>query len=138
MRITHEADYAIRVMYCLAAAGERLSAKELSEQTGVTLRFSLKILRKLIGAELVKSFKGVTGGYILGREPDKISLGEIIECIDGPIIINHCLSNEFDCTRVAQKSECDFHKVFGSLNTLLRKELYSVTLDRFTDTCKAV
>ena len=132
MRITHEADYAIRVMYSLAAAGQRLSAKELSEQTGVTLRFSLKILRKLIQSEMVRSFKGVSGGYMLNREPKEISLGEIIECIDGPIMLNHCLSNEFDCTRVAKKSDCDFHKVFGSINARLRKELYAVTLDQFT------
>ncbi|MCB6365043.1 Rrf2 family transcriptional regulator [Intestinibacillus massiliensis] len=132
MRITHEADYAIRVMYCLAAAGERLSAKDIAEQTGVTLRFSLKILRKLIQDDLIKSFKGVSGGYILNHPANEISLGQIIECIDGPIMINHCLSNEFDCSRVTRKSECDFHKVFGSINAHLRKELYSVTLDQFT------
>lgn len=132
MRITHEADYAIRAMYCLSAEGQKLSAKDISELTGVTLRFSLKILRKLIGAGLIQSFKGVTGGYMLNRKPEDISLGEIIECIDGPIMINHCLSNEFDCTRVAHKGECDFRKVFGSINTLLRNELYRVTLDQFT------
>ena len=70
MRITHEADYAIRVVYCLAYAGHRLSAKEISEQTGVTQRFALKILRKLIQADLIQSFKGVSGGYILNRTPD--------------------------------------------------------------------
>lgn len=132
MRITHEADYAIRVVYCLAYAGHRLSAKEISEQTGVTQRFALKILRKLIQADLIQSFKGVSGGYILNRTPDTISLGEIIESIDGPIAINHCLSNEFDCTRVAHKSECGFQKVFVSVNAMLRKELYAATMDRFT------
>ena len=138
MKITHEADYAIRVMYCLAAAKQRLSARELSEQTGVTLRFSLKILRKLIAADLVQSFKGVTGGYLPNRTPAEISLGEIIECIDGPIAINHCLSNEFTCTHVSSKQDCNFHQVFDSINTLLRNELYSATLDQFTDTKKAV
>lgn len=133
MRMTHEADYAIRVMYCLASAGQKLSAKDISEQTGVTLRFSLKILRKLIGDDLVKSFKGVTGGYILNCPANEISLGRIIECIDGPILINHCLSNEFDCSRVSRKGECDFHKVFGLINARLRKELYAATLDQFTE-----
>lgn len=132
MRITHEADYAIRVMYCLAATGKRLNAKEISERAGVTLRFSLKILRKLIQADLIRSFKGVNGGYILNQPQDQISLGHIIECIDGPIMLNHCLSNEFDCSRVTHKDECDFHKVFGSINAHLRKELYSATLDQFT------
>lgn len=131
MRITHEADYAIRVAYCLAVSGNKLSAKEIAEAAGVTLRFTLKILRKLIQFGIVKSFKGVSGGYILNREPKDISFGQIIECIDGPIAINHCLTNEFDCTRVAQKSKCDFRKIFGSVNTRLRQDLYAVTLDQF-------
>ena len=47
MRMTHEADYAIRVVYCLAESGEKMSAKEISDASGVTLRFALKILRSL-------------------------------------------------------------------------------------------
>lgn len=133
MRITHEADYAIRVVYCLAESGGKLSAKTISEQTGVTLRFSLKILRKLILAELVQSYKGVSGGYALLKSPDQISLGEIIECIDGPIAINHCLSNEFDCVRAQSQSGCGFRKVFASVNQTIRQELYAVTIDRFID-----
>lgn len=131
MRMTHEADYAIRVVYCLAESGGKLSAKTISEQTGVTLRFALKILRKLILADLVQSYKGVSGGYALLRSPSDISLGEIIECIDGPIAINHCLSNEFDCTRVQTKADCGFRKVFVSINQSIRQELYAVTIDRF-------
>lgn len=131
MRITHEADYAIRITAYLAMNDRRVGAREIAEQTGVTLRFALKILRKLIQTELVISFKGVNGGYILSKPSNEISFGEIIEMIDGPIQINHCLSNEFDCTRVSQKSDCDFRKVFCSINSLLKKELYSVTLDKF-------
>lgn len=132
MRITHEADYAIRIASYLAMRNERVGAKEIAEQTGVTLRFALKILRKMILTELVTSFKGVSGGYILSKPAKEVSFGEIIEKIDGPIKINHCLSNEFSCTRVGQKGDCDFHKIFCSINAMLKKELYSVTLDQFT------
>ncbi|HIV61654.1 MAG TPA: Rrf2 family transcriptional regulator [Candidatus Butyricicoccus avistercoris] len=131
MRITHEADYAIRVAHCLACSNDKISAKQISESTGVTLRFALKILRKLIQADIVKSFKGVSGGYMLNRSPADISFGEIIEAIDGRIAINHCLTGEFECTRVAQKKQCDFRKVFVAVNQQLRDELYSITLDRF-------
>lgn len=131
MRITHEADYAIRVAHCLACSNDKISAKQISESTGVTLRFALKILRKLIQADIVKSFKGVSGGYMLNRSPADVSFGEIIEAIDGRIAINHCLTGEFECTRVAQKKQCDFRKVFAAVNKQLRDELYSITLDRF-------
>lgn len=131
MRITHEADYAIRVAYCLGMTGSKARAKDISEVAGVTLRFALKILRKLTQAGITKSYKGVTGGYELNRPSSEISLGEIIECIDGPIRINHCLSNEFQCTRVENRSECDFHRVFGNINKSLREQLFSITLDSF-------
>lgn len=48
LRITHEADYAIRVTYCLALTGGKQCAKDISELTGVTLRFALKIDRRSI------------------------------------------------------------------------------------------
>ena len=131
MRITHEADYAIRVAYCLAEHGGKLGAKDISEATGVTLRFALKILRKLILGGMVRSYKGAAGGYELVKPPSEISMGEIIECIDGPIQINHCLCNEFECTRVSSKGLCNFRKVFGSVNRMIRTELYNVTLDQF-------
>ncbi len=131
LRITHEADYAIRVAYCLALAGGKQCAKDISETTGVTLRFALKILRKLTQSGITKSYKGVAGGYELNRTPSEISLGEIIECIDGPIAINHCLANEFQCTHVGCHNECDFHRVFGEINRSLRDQLFSIHLDRF-------
>lgn len=62
LRITHEADYAIRVTYCLALAGGKQCAKDISETTGVTLRFALKILRKLTQSGITKSYKGVAAG----------------------------------------------------------------------------
>ena len=83
MHITLEADYAIRIVQVLAQSQKRLDAKTISEMTGVTLRFSLKILRKLVAAGIVKSFKGTQGGYEIGRALDEISLGEVIETIEG-------------------------------------------------------
>ena len=65
MHITLESDYAVRIVYCLAQNGGRMEAAAIAEQTGVTLRFSLKILRKLVAGGLVKSYKGAGGGYEL-------------------------------------------------------------------------
>ena len=67
MRITHEADYAIRIMYCLAERNQTISAKQISDDSGVPSRFALKILRRLTQAGLTESFKGVSGGYQLAR-----------------------------------------------------------------------
>lgn len=131
MRITREADYAIRVMYSLAQADGKLSARQISEQTDVTPRFALKILRKLIKSEFVQSFKGVTGGYVLKLPASEISLGQIIESIDGPIAINYCLKDEFACVQHATENGCCFQNVFREINTILKDKLYSVKLNQF-------
>ncbi len=131
MRITHEADYAVRIAYVLAKEGDMLPAREISEKSGVTLRFALKILRKMSADGIVTSFKGSGGGYRLNARPSELSLGRLIEAIDGPLEISHCLSEGFDCTRVSDKGACAFRKVFSDISGELRQKLYSVTLDSF-------
>ena len=67
MRITQESDYALRIITALAGYDKVIDANSLSEQTSVTQKFTLKILHKLVGAGIVTSFKGVKGGYQIGR-----------------------------------------------------------------------
>ncbi len=129
MRITHEADYAIRIVFNLSKNDGVTAAKEIAEQCGITLKFALKILRKLTLAGIIRSHKGVRGGYELNRSPCELSFGSIIEAIDGPIEINHCLGHEFECTRVHNKQICDIRSRFLDVNNLLKRELYSMRID---------
>ena len=91
MHITLESDYAVRIVSCLAKNGGRMDARSIAEETGVTLRFSLKILRKLVTGGLVNSYKGTKGGYELGRSPSEISLfpGPVCQRIGLPVQPQH-------------------------------------------------
>ena len=132
MRITHEADYAVRIVYTLMQAEQPpVAASRLAEQSGVTLRFTLKILRKLAGSGIVCAQKGASGGYSLAMDPRDISLGLIIESIDGPFELTHCLNEEYDCTRVKDKRFWQFHHIFDELNAKLKKELYDIKMVSF-------
>ena len=131
MRITHEADYAVRIAYVLGSENKILPARDISEKSGVTLRFALKILRKMAADGIVVSYKGSCGGYELAVPPAELSLGRLIECIDGPLEITHCLSEGFDCTRVKDKRICQFRKVFSEISVDLRNKLYGLTLSQF-------
>ena len=111
-----------------------MAASKVAESSGVTLRFTLKILRKLAGSGIVASQKGANGGYALAMDPADISLGMIIESIDGPFELNHCLSDDFDCTRVKDKKICQFHHIFDSLNAKLKAELYGIKMNTFKNT----
>ncbi len=133
MHITLEADYALRIVECLAASGRRMDAKSISQQTCVTLRFALKILRKLAANGIVKSFKGAQGGYELAGKPGDISLKDVIETVEGKYYLSRCLSDNHGCSRGMQ-SCCKFRKVFDSISADVEKRLDSYTFDMFIDT----
>jgi Rrf2 family protein len=127
MRITQEADYAVRIIDCIARRSKRLDARSISEATGVTLRFTLKILRKLTHAGIVRSYKGVSGGYELSREPAKINLREVIEAVDGPIVISRCLSGELPCSNIEDKKLCYYHNIFAEVSKDIRDKLEGIS-----------
>lgn len=124
MHITLEADYALRIVYCLAKAGRRMDAKSIAEATNVTLRFSLKILRKLVASGIIRSFKGTQGGYEIGRPLEQISLNDVIETIEGPYHLSRCTSGNFACTR-RKGTDCHFQKVFQEVSRDVRSKLDS-------------
>ncbi|MCM1579697.1 MAG: Rrf2 family transcriptional regulator [Ruminococcus sp.] len=124
MCLTLESDYAVRIIGCLASEGKRIDAKNISERTGVSLRFSLKILRKLVSGELVRSYKGMQGGYELARTPDSITLLDVIECIEGEYYLNRCHEDDFICTRDA-KNCCAYQNVYSEINKAVTDKLKS-------------
>jgi Rrf2 family protein len=104
-----------------------MGAKVLSEQSCVTLRFSLKILRKLVANGIVRSFKGTQGGYEIARPPEEINLHDILETIEGPFIFNRCLYDDFECTRCEDKN-CSYYDVFAEISAEVRDRLKAVTI----------
>ena len=131
MKITREADYALRILYTLCKSGRITSARDISQAAGVSLRFTLKILSKLSANDLVDSKKGAQGGYFLKKDSSEISVYDIIECIDGDISISHCLSEGFQCTRVDDVSCCNLRKLFEEISSHIKKELSAVKLSDF-------
>ena len=96
MRLTSLADYAVVVMAAAArhGAGERLSANCLSEESGVPLPTAQKLMGKLAAAGLLTSARGTGGGFLLARDPQAISLADIIEAVEGPIAMTNCVDAE--------------------------------------------
>ena len=126
MRITQEADYAIRICTHLAKTETTTGAPQLSEVLSIPPRSTSKILRKLMLSGLVKSTRGINGGFTLALPCDNITLKNIIEAIDGKIAIRHCLSDEYNCSLQHDKSKCRFHCIFEELN-----EMITECLDKF-------
>lgn len=130
MHLTSETDYAIRIVDCLARTGVRIGAGLISERTCVTLRFSLKILRKLVTSGIVRSYKGAHGGYELAKNPDEITLGDIIEAIEGKYFLNRCLRDGHICTRVSKDEFCPYHELFDNISRQVQERLDTVTVSQ--------
>src|SRR6476659_9310684 len=96
MRLTHLADYAVVMMTAAArrGEGERLSATELAEETGVPLPTAQKLMGKLAAASLLDSVRGAGGGFTLSRPGAGISLTDIIEAGEGPIAMTRCSASD--------------------------------------------
>ena len=133
MNITLEADYAVMIVDCLSGSyPKRMDAASISKETGVTLRFSLKILSKLVGAGIVNSFKGANGGYELARHPSLITLRDVIETVEGPFAFSRCLSPGHICQNpsLCQHGTCRFQKVYDDISKEVRSRLQEVTFER--------
>lgn len=129
MRITQEADYALRIICLLAQEDRLLDANAIAEDAHVTPRFALKILRKLVLGGMVRSFKGAGGGYKLAQSPEDLTMKDVIELIDGEIAISKCLMGDHVCSKQgADKSACAVHHIFDSINRDVTKTLAGITI----------
>ena len=131
MHITLEADYAVRIVHCLACAkGQRMDAKTIAENTGVTLRFSLKILRKLVAGGLVCSFKGTHGGYELAVPADQLSMYDVLTTVEGPYALSRCVLPDYQCNHSQEHNchccECKFNAIYDEVSRMVREKLSSV------------
>lgn len=86
MRLSKKAEYALRAMTAMARGGEgaNFSIQEIAQSEGIPLKFLEQILLTLKNGGLLRSKRGVGGGYQLILPPARISLGSIIALIDGP------------------------------------------------------
>lgn len=128
MHITLESDYAVRIVAELVSENSRLDAKTIADRTAVSLRFALKILRKLVAKGIIKSFKGAQGGYELAKPSSEISLREVIETVEGTYALSRCLQDSYLCTR-GKSGNCCYQKVFCEISTLVNDKLNEYTFD---------
>ena len=109
-------DYALRLVVNLA--------KRYGDGA-VSYQLACKLMQQLHAAELVESCMGPRGGFQLGREPAEVSILDVIETIQGPLLLNRCLMSETACLR---KSACPVRGKIGELQRQMKDYLGGVTL----------
>lgn len=100
MQITRQADYAVRaVMYLSQLGSERRAAtSQIAQEQQIPPSFLAKIVSQLSVAGLLQTSRGARGGVALARPPEEISLLDVVEAIDGPILLNECVAGNGICT----------------------------------------
>ena len=118
--------YAIRALTFLAMQppGKRTGAREVSDHEGIPSSFLSKVLLQLRRGRLLRSYKGIGGGYELALPPDKISLLMVVCCIDGAPF-NDCILGDHECLA---ESECPLHQSWAPVRDKLNDYLERNTL----------
>jgi len=128
MRLSSMADYAVVIMAAAArhCGGARISAGELAEETGLPAPTVQKLVSKLSASGLLRSLRGVGGGLKLARPAVAITLADIVEAVEGPIMLTSCLDEAgHDCTL---EDACAVRPHWPRVNKALRGALEQVPL----------
>lgn len=126
LRLSKLTDYGTVIMTHMAREPERVfSAAELAVATGVGTPTAAKVLKMLARADLALSLRGAKGGYTLARPADEISIGQVIDAIEGPVAMTECSAVVGLCL---QEGFCSIRANWQRINEVVRHALNSVTL----------
>jgi Rrf2 family transcriptional regulator, iron-sulfur cluster assembly transcription factor len=122
VKVSTRGDYAARALLSLALHGSDrpTSVKEIAERTTLPQPYLEQILLSVKGAGLVRSKRGVGGGYVLARPAEEITLAEILAAVEGPLT-----------TLMEAHDHCEGHCVLQEVWVCVSEETRQ-TLERFT------
>lgn len=133
LRLTNAGDYAIRSMIFIASLPEEavVLRSEICETQKIPSSFMAKILRSLVRAQLLRSTRGVNGGFSLAKDPSEISLLDILEAIEGPLALTDCTPNAEECEH---SGNCPANAVWSRVQASIRDILASACLEDLVST----
>ncbi|NGT30883.1 Rrf2 family transcriptional regulator [Clostridium perfringens] len=136
MKLSTKGRYGVKAMVDLAIhyGGLPVSIKSISQRQNISEYYLEQLFSSLRKAKLIKSIRGAQGGYILNRQPEDITVSDIIEVLEGPIEISDCLDgvtcNNVDC--------CATRLLWKKIKTSIDEVTNSVTLKDIVEDYKAM
>lgn len=134
MRVSTRTRYGVRAMMELAMnEGPRpVSVRQIAEAQELPVKYLEQLISALRAAELVRSQRGIGGGYVLTRTPEEITIADIYVALEGPLVPVECLSDSVECGR---EGICATREVWSRVTEAVRDVLASITLaDLVADT----
>ena len=130
LSISKKTDYALLALSYLtrtAAAGRAVNTREIAEQYDIPVELLAKILQRLARAKLICSTPGPAGGYRLALPAAAISIGSVINVIDGPLAIAQCMRVKHN--GCGQQHKCTIREPLAIVNGRILELLRRVTLE---------
>jgi len=135
VRVSTRGDYACRALLSLALRADNsgpTSVRDIAERTALPQPYLEQILLALKGAGIVRSKRGVGGGYVLARKPADIRLSEILSAVDGPITLGDFGEPHTDGA-CDHEGQCVLLSIWNAAGDVMRKHLDGYTLDAIVD-----
>ena len=130
LKINRQTDYAVRVILALAKRGEgaRLSSADIQQEMLIPKSLMLRIVAQLSRDGLLNTFPGREGGLMLPRPASQITLQDVVEAFEGPILLSACLDvkNEDDCPFQAN---CPVRPKWGRVQVAMMREMASISFE---------
>ena len=130
LKINRQTDYAVRVILALAKHGEgvRLSTSEIQKEMLIPPALMTRIVAQLAREGLVNTFPGRDGGLMLPRPASRISLKDVVEAFEGPILLSECMQvkGEDDCPF---QSNCPVRSKWGRVQVAMMREMAAITFE---------
>jgi len=127
LRINRQTDYAVRVILALAKRpeGTRLSTAEIQQEMLIPPATMLRIVAELARAGLLKTFTGRDGGLSLPRLASQITIKDVVEAFEGPILLSACMQvkGEDDCPF---QTNCPVRTKWGRIQVAMMREMASI------------
>ena len=127
MKLSTRSRYGTRILVELAMNQDNgpLQISEISSRQKISVKYCEQLIRPLKNAKLVDSVRGPKGGHVLSKNPQKITLGEIVRSFEGQTDLVHCVGSPEDCERA---SDCQVRLVWQEATKALYRSLDSTTI----------
>ena len=137
MQLSITTDYAIRITLYLLKHKEIVRSSELSEKLEIPKTYVLKVTKKLEKVGLVKSYQGASGGIVILKDADQITLWDVIDATENTTMINKCLEKNGTWS-LLQTATCPVRKVYIFLQKAVEERLQSIYLSDLLDDVDSV
>jgi Rrf2 family protein len=130
LKLSKKVEYGLISMMHMDARhnGDLATAREISELYNIPAELLGKVLQSLARARLIQSVQGAHGGYRLMRPANEVTLGAVVEAVEGPVQIAECQGDPACCN---QFSNCNIKKPVFQVQQQLLKYMYGLPLSTF-------